>query len=329
MKALVTGAAGFIGSHVVRYLLEDGVEVRAMVMEGEDRMNLDDLPVEIVIGDITKPDTVRDAMEGCQELYHLAAIYAIWLPDPQLMYRVNVHGSRIVLAEAKRQGLEKVVYTASIAAVGHAADGRPVNETNAWNFWETGDAYVRSKYYGEQVAREFAADGLPVVIVNPAFPFGARDVGPTPTGGFILSSLNNELPAYFEGGLNIVDVEDVALGHVLAARKGQIGERYILGHKNVLFSEFFKQIGDTLGCRVPTRRISRTAALRVATALTFVSDHYTHKRPLMSPSAVRVASTKMWYDCSKAIKELGLPQSSIEDAIVRAAEWFRANGYVK
>ncbi|MCA9772755.1 MAG: NAD-dependent epimerase/dehydratase family protein, partial [Myxococcales bacterium] len=325
-----TGGAGFIGSHVVRELLADGVEVRAFVREGEDTMNLDDLPVEIATGDILKPDTVRDAMEGCDELFHLAAIYAIWLPGgDQPMYRVNVHGSRIVLAEAQRQKLKRIVYTSSIAGVGYSEDDRPINEDHPWNFWERGNAYVRSKYYGEQEARKFAKDGLPVVIVNPAFPFGARDVGPTPTGMFILNALNRHVPAFLESGFNAVDVEDVAKGHVLAARKGRVGERYILGHKNILVSEFFDIIGRVLGVRVPKRRLNYQAALRVGRIAELVADRITHKPPFATPGAVRVAASRMWFDCSKAVKELGLPQSPIEEAIVRAADWFRANGYVK
>ncbi|MBZ0253708.1 MAG: NAD-dependent epimerase/dehydratase family protein, partial [Candidatus Methylomirabilis sp.] len=323
MKALVTGAAGFIGCHVVRKLLEDGVEVRAFLKRGEDRMNLDSLPVEIVEGDILDPQSVEEAMAGCEELYHLAAIYAIWLPDDRLMYRVNVHGSEVVLAAAQRHGVEKVVYTASIAAVGHSEDGRPINEDHPWNFWEIGNAYVRSKYYGEQVARRYAKEGLPVVIVNPAFPFGARDIGPTPTGAFIRNAMNFTYPAFIEGGFNAVDVEDVAMGHVLAARKGRIGERYILGHRNLLVSEFFKMVGDMLGVPVPLKEMSLKNALRVAAVAKFVADHVTHKPAFATPAATRVLASRMWYDCSKAIKELGLPQSPLEDAIVRAAEWFR------
>ncbi|MBU2490266.1 MAG: SDR family NAD(P)-dependent oxidoreductase, partial [Proteobacteria bacterium] len=225
-KALVTGAAGFIGSHVARLLLEEGTEVRALIRPGESFTNLAGLEVERVEGDILDPAAVDRAMEGVDVLFHLAAVYATWLPDWSVLWEVNLQGSRNVLWSAIRMGVGKVVYTSSIAAVGVLPGKALADETTPFNQYALGSPYVLSKYLSQQEALGFAKNGLDLVVVNPAFPFGAGDIGPTPTGRIILDFLMGKAPVIFHGGANIVDVEDVARGHVLAAKKGRSGEIY-------------------------------------------------------------------------------------------------------
>src|SRR5260370_25719479 len=241
---LVTGASGFIGSAVVRRLLERRQKVRCYVEPGAKRDNLAGLDVEVVTGDVNDRDAIGRALDGCDTVFHLAPMYAIWLPDPSLMYRVNVEGSKTVLWAAYKAKLKKVVYTSSIAAVGRGADGMPVDETHQFSQedWDNGNAYIRSKWLSELDALRFAQEGLPLVVVNPAFPFGERDIGPTPTGGFIVGALSKQVPGYVDAGFCAIDVDDCAEGHVLAAEKGRIGERYILGNPNGMMRGFYRHV---------------------------------------------------------------------------------------
>ena len=232
MKVLITGATGFIGNHVTRLCLEQGDEVRVMVMPGEDRAPLDGLDVEFVEGNLLDPASLDQCVAGVEGLYHLAAIYAVWTKDPTLQYRVNVDGARAILLAAQAAGVKKIVFTSSIAAIGVPKEGELADETTAFNGWNYANDYVLSKYISEQMVRGLIADGLPATIVCPGFPFGPGDRMPTPTGKLIVSILQGKMKHYFDGGLCAVDVRDVAKGHVLAMAKGRIGQNYLLANKD-------------------------------------------------------------------------------------------------
>ncbi len=326
MTTVVTGAAGFIGSAVVRRLLARGRKVRAVVEPNASLRNLEGVPVEIFEGDITNRERMGQAMAGAEVVYHLAAIYRLWLPDPRLMYEVNVEGSKTVLFAAMAAKVKRVVYTSSIAAVGRPKTGDMADETTEFNLWDEANDYVRSKWLGERDALRFAREGLPVVVVNPAFPMGERDIGPTPTGKFIVEALNERMPGYADGGFNVVDVEDVAEGHILAEEKGRIGERYILGNHNVTYKEFYDVVTD-IGHVKPVRLKIPTPALL---ALSWAMEKGAVLRgvePRITTDSARYAARKLWFDCKKARTELGMPQTPLRDTISRAIQWFRKNGY--
>lgn len=325
---LVTGASGFIGSAVVRRLLARGQKVRCYVEPGARLDNLDGLDVEIVHGDVNDRAAIARALDGCDTLFHLAAIYAIWLPDAAKMYEVNVEGSKTVLWAAYKAGLKKVVYTSSIAAVGRGEDGRPVDETHVFSKedWAHGNHYIRSKWLSERDALRFAAEGLPLVVVNPAFPFGERDIAPTPTGGMILGALRKQLPGYVDAGFCVIDVDDCAEGHVLAAEKGRPGERYILGNHNVMLRDFYRTVGEVAGIEVPDRRIPGPIAEGVGWVMEKVAD--VRKRPpLATFKATRYAAHTHFFDNAKARRELGLPETPLALTIDKAVRWFRTHGY--
>jgi dihydroflavonol-4-reductase len=328
VKTLVTGASGFIGSAVVRKLLARGREVRCYLEPGANLKNLDGLAVETVEGDINDRARVGRALEGCDVLYHLAAIYRIWMRDPSLIYEVNVEGTKTVLFAALKAKLKKVVHTSSIAAVGARADDAPADETVAFNLWERSNAYIRSKWLSERDALRFAGEGLPLVVVNPAFPFGERDVAPTPTGRFIVETLAGRAFGYTEGGFNCVDVDDVAEGHLLAEERGRVGERYILGGHNLTFKEFFSLVADVGGVKAPRRKIPPRAARTVGWLWEQWADRVSGKEPPVTYKTAQWAARHAFYDCGKARRELGLPLTPLSASIERSVRWFRQNGYV-
>ncbi|RMH44592.1 MAG: NAD-dependent epimerase/dehydratase family protein [Deltaproteobacteria bacterium] len=323
---LVTGASGFIGSHVVRKLLERGRKVRCYNEPGANLRNLEGLDVEHVEGDINDRERIGQALEGCDTLYHLAAIYKLWLPDNSLMYEVNVEGTKTVLFAAMKANLKKVVYTSSIAAVGQPPSGDIADETTEFNLWDESNHYVRSKWLSERDALRFAREGVPVVVVNPAFPFGERDIGPTPTGRFIVETLNGNVPGYMDGGFNVVDVDDVAEGHVLAEEKGRVGERYILGGHNVTYKEFYDLVAEIGGCKPVKRKLPSRMMWGIAWAMEQVAER-TQKPPPMTYKAARYATRRLWFDTSKARNELGMPRTPLRETLDKAIRWFRANGY--
>jgi dihydroflavonol-4-reductase len=325
---VVTGASGFIGSAVVRKLLGRGQKVRCYVEPGAKLDNLAGLDVEVVTGDVNDRDAIGRALDGCDTLYHLAAIYAIWMRDPSLIYRVNVEGSKTVLWAAYHAKVRRVVYTSSIAAVGHGEAGVPVDETHAFaqRDWDDGNAYIRSKWLSEKDALRFAREGLPLVVVNPAFPFGERDIGPTPTGGIIVGALRKQMPGYVDAGFCAIDVDDCAEGHVLAAEKGRVGERYILGNHNVMMRDFYRTIARIADIKIPDRRIPVGVAESVGWMMEKVAD-LTGKRPLATLKATRYAAHTHFFDNSKARRELGLPSTPLDVTIDKAVRWFRTHGY--
>jgi len=324
---LVTGASGFIGSAVVRKLIERGRKVRCYNEPGANLANLDGLDVEHVEGDINDRDKIGEALKGCDVMYHLAAIYKLWLPDNSLMYEVNVEGTKTVLFAALKAKLKKVVYTSSIAAVGHPESGDLADETTQFNLWDESNHYVRSKWLSERDALRFAREGLPVVCVNPAFPFGERDVAPTPTGRFIVETLNGNVPGYMEGGFNVVDVDDVAEAHILADEKGKVGERYIAGNHNVTYKEFYDAISEIGGCKPVKRKLPTRLLWSLGWAMEKYADSVSHQPPQMTYKAARYATRKLWFDCSKAHEELGMPRTPFRETIEKSIRWFRANGY--
>ncbi|UCE85713.1 MAG: NAD-dependent epimerase/dehydratase family protein [Deltaproteobacteria bacterium] len=328
-KTLVTGAAGFIGSHVTRELLAEGREVRAMILPGEDTRNLEGLAVETVEADLLQPDSLEAALRGVDRVFHLAALYAVWLPRREKIYEVNCVGSMNLLWAAYKAEVERVVYTSSAAAVGLRPGEAAADETVAFDQMGKANDYVYTKWLSEEEAKTFVRNGLSIVFCNPCFPFGPRDVAPTPTGQILLDIVNGKNRFYFDGGMNVVDVEDVARGHVLAEKNGRVGERYLLGNRNVSFKEFFELIARVTGASFKPRKLPVGLALPVADYLERRADTVTRKPPLFAGSALRYAKNYLYYDTQKASKELGYAPRPIEESIQRAVDWFAEHGYIE
>ncbi|MEQ9317797.1 MAG: NAD-dependent epimerase/dehydratase family protein [Polyangiaceae bacterium] len=321
----VSGATGFIGSAVIRELLEAGRGVRALVEPAADRRNLDGLDVEIVEVDVCDHTGMTQALRDCGSYYHLAAIYKVWLPDPSVIYRVNLDGTTASLLAAQKAGVERVVYTSSIAAVGLRDDGHPSDETVPFNLYDIANDYILTKHLSERIAMEFAAAGHPIVVVNPAFPFGERDIAPTPTGEIVLSVLRGEVPALSPGGFCAVDVQDVAKAHVAAETKGRIGERYILGNHNVTFGEFVELVCSIAGLRPPKVTVPGPVGLAMAHAFEGWAN-LRHEKPLVTVKSAQYLQRKVWFDTDKARTELGMPVTPLPETVKRAIDYFRRTG---
>ncbi len=328
MKALVTGATGFIGSALVRELLKDGREVKVMVRQSSNTKNLDGLDVERAYGDVRDKEAVKAALKGCDTFYQTAALYEIWGPSKKDYYDVNVEGTKASLQAASEQGVGKVVHTSSIASLGCHGRDCLAKEDAEFNLWKIGVHYSISKYLAEVEALKFAQKGLPVVVVNPAGVIGVRDIRPTPSGRIILDVLNKRTPGYMDGGMNYVDVEDVARGHILAAQKGRIGEKYILGNANLSMLEFYQLVADVAGMEPPRLRFPYVAVLATAYLYALMA-RITRRPPVVTPAVARVTRIYGYLDCSKAVRELGMPQTPIRITVEKAVKWFRSNGYVR
>lgn len=328
MKALLTGASGFIGGHVLDALLEAGAAVRCLVRETSPRQNLDGKPVEIETGDLRDSASLERATAGCDAVYHCAADYRFFAADTRELYDSNVGGTRNVMRAAASAGVGKVVYTSSVGALGLHADGSPANETTPVSLDDMVGHYKRSKYLAERVAEQWADKGLPVVIVNPSAPVGDGDLKPTATGKMILDFLNRKVPAYVDTGLNLVDVRDVALGHLLAAEKGQVGEKYILGNRDMTLAEIFQTLSEITDLPAPRVQLPHWVPLTFA-ALETGFSRLVNRQPNVPLEAVKLARYRMFFDASKAVRELGMPQTPVEQSLQRAVVWFRENGYVK
>ncbi len=334
MNCFVTGASGFVGANLVHELAARGHHVRALLRPGSDLRGLVGATYERVEGDVSQPDLLERAMRGCDWCFHVAASYHLWLPDYAPMYAANVEGTRHVLTAASRAGVARIVYTSTVGCIGlpKAVHGVvvPTNEDTPVSEAQMSNHYKRSKWRAEVVARELAAAGLPIVIVNPSAPIGPRDVKPTPTGQVIVDFLNRAMPAYLDTGLNWVHVRDVAIGHILAAEKGRLGERYILGQVdgNWTMRQAFEVLQEVTGVPAPRMRIPYFVAWTAAQVDERISA-FTGRPPKAPIAGVRMARYKMFFDPSKAVRELGLPQTPPRQALADAVEWFRRNGQVR
>jgi dihydroflavonol-4-reductase len=325
-RSLVTGGTGFVGANLVRELLADGDRVRVLARAGGDRRALEGCDVEIVEGDLLDADSVRRAVAGMERVYHVAADYRLWCPDPSALFRANVDGTRHVLDAAWAAGAARIVYTSTVGALGIPKDGRPGDETTPVSLADMVGPYKASKFVAEEVAREFAARGAPVVIVNPSAPVGPWDVKPTPTGQMIVDFLRGKMVASLDTGLNIAHVRDVARGHILAAERGRIGERYVLGHANLSLLEIFRALARLTGLPAPRFRVPYALAWLAAAGMEGVA-RLTGGAPAVPLTAVRMARKRMFFSADKAVRELGLPQTPAERALGDAVQWFLAHGY--
>ena len=325
---LLTGASGFIGSAVARALMEEGFAVRALVRPGSRRDHLRALRIDVVEGSINDAVSVNAALASCRFLVHVAADYRLWARDPREIFNANVKGTRVLMEAARRAGLDRVVYTSSVATVQPRPDGTPVDESAFMPDGAASGAYQRSKIMAERLVRDMVANGLPAVIVNPATVIGPNDVRPTPTGRFIIAAATGRIPAFVDTGLNLVHVDDVARGHVAALRRGRIGERYILGGENVRFAGMLADIAALAGRRPPRLRIPWYAGLPVAYVAEAVS-RVTGREPLATLEGVRHARDCMFFSTAKAEQELGIRARPYWEALADALEWFRNAGYLR
>jgi len=326
--SLVTGATGFVGSAVARALLARGRRVRVLARPNSDRRNLGGLAVEIAEGAMEDPRSLARAVAGCRYVYHVAADYRIWVPDPVPMFRANVDGTRDLLTAALEAGAERVVYTSSVATLGLVPGGSATEETPS-SVDDMIGPYKRSKFAAEQVARGLARErGLPVVIVNPSTPVGPGDIKPTPTGRLIVEAARGQMPAFVDTGLNIVHVDDVAEGHLAAAENGRIGERYILGGENMALAEILAEVAQAVGRRPPWLRVPHSLLFPVAIGAELAA-RATGRDPFVTLDGVRMSRKKMYFSSEKASRELGYAPRPAREAIADAVSWFGANGYLK
>lgn len=323
MKAFVTGGTGFVGANLVRLLLKQGYEVKALARSNARLDNLNGLEIELISGDLNDPDLAR-SMQGCDCLFHVAAHYSLWQRDRDLLYQSNVLGTRNVLAAAKAAGIERSVYTSSVAAIGIDPSGQPTTEQYQSPVEKLIGHYKQSKYWAEQEAVKAAQSGQDIVIVNPSTPIGAHDIKPTPTGDIVLRFLERRMPTYVETGLNFVHVQDVAWGHLLALQKGKTGERYILGNQNLSLKQLLDELSQITGLSAPARSIPVWIPLSVAWIDETILTKF-GKKPSIPVDGVRMSTQPMYYDASKAIRELGLPQTPIHIALKDAVDWFQEN----
>jgi dihydroflavonol-4-reductase len=321
MRVFLTGATGFVGANLARLLLAKGYQVKALVRPHSCLDNLKNLDVEIVFGNLNNPD-LDSQMQDCQVLFHVAACYSLWQSDRDLLYRNNILGTHNILACAKKAQIERTVYTSSVAAIGVGKNGQAVDETYQSPVNKLIGYYKKSKYYGEQEAIAAARSGQDIVIVNPSTPIGAWDIKPTPTGETIVRFLERKMPFYVDTGLNLIDVEDVAWGHLLALEKGQSGDRYILGNQNLTFKQILDRLAQITGLPAPQKTIPYWIPYTVAWLEEKVLAPL-GKKPSISIDGVKMSRQKMFYNSDKAVTQLGLPQSSIDAALTKAVNWFQ------
>jgi dihydroflavonol-4-reductase len=326
--SLVTGATGLVGSAVARALLARGDRVRVLARPNSNRRNLAGLSVEIAEGAMEDPRSLAHAVAGCRYVYHVAADYRIWVPDPAPMFRANVEGTRDLMTAALEAGAERVIYTSSVATLGLLPGGSADEETPS-GIEDMIGPYKRSKFAAEEVVRELARErGLPVVIVNPSTPVGPGDVKPTPTGRLIVEAARGQMPAFVDTGLNIVHVDDVAEGHLAAAERGRVGERYILGGENMTLAEILAEISEVMGRRPPWLRVPHSVLFPVAIGAELAA-RVTGRDPFVTLDGVRMSRKKMYFSSEKASRELGYAPRPAREAIANAVGWFKANGYLK
>ena len=326
--ALVTGASGFVGTALVRKLIAASFQVRVLLRPASDRRNIEGLPVEIALGDLADNNSLERALEGCNALFHVAADYRLWARHPQQIYQSNVAGTVNIMQAALKAGVERIVYTSSVATLGLHDDGTPADENTPVTINDMIGHYKRSKFLAEvEVKRMIAGQGLPAVIVNPSTPVGPRDIRPTPTGRMVLDAACGRTPAYVDTGLNLVHVDDVAQGHLLAFERGVTGERYILGGRNMTLKEILTEVARTTGQKPPRVRLPHNLVLPIA----YISEAWAWltngPEPRATVDGVKLSKKYMFFSIEKARRELGYNPRPVEEALKDAVEWFRANGY--
>ena len=326
--ALVTGANGFVGCHVARELIAQGARVRCFIRRNADLRGLEGLDYEPYVGDLRDAGAIREAARGCEEIYHVAADYRLWVRDPAPMYAANVDGTRNVIAAAKAADVRRLIHTSTVGALGICPGGIGSEDVPV-TLDDMVGPYKRSKFLAEQEALRAVSEGVPIVIVNPSTPIGPGDFKPTPTGRIIADFLNRKLPAYIETGLNLAPVEDVARGHLLAAERGRIGEKYILGGNNLTLAEMLQRLSGLSGLAAPRIRIPYAVAYGFALGAEAVARVVTHRPPRASLTEVRMARKKMFFDSSKAQRELGYAPGSLDEGLMRAINFFRQIGLAR
>ena len=328
MKAFVTGATGFVGSHVARVLAEQGAELRLLVRSSSNPRNIQELKAERVVGDLCDPASLEKAMAGCDVVFHVAADYRLWIRDPDRMYRANVEGTRAILDAARKNRVRRVVYTSSVATMGFTSNGHPADENSPVSLDNMIGHYKRSKFMAEELAIAAGRGGMDVVVVNPTTPVGEQDIKPTPTGRIVVDFLKKKFPAYVDTGLNLVDVDECARGHVAALEKGTSGERYILGGENLTLKQILDKLAAITGLPSPRVRVPYLMALATGVVDEVVTGRILKREPRATIDAVRMGRKKMFVSSAKAERELGWKTVPVDDALRRAVEWFSANGYV-
>ena len=327
MKAFVTGATGFVGSHVARALAEQGAELRLLMRPTSRTDNITDLRAEVALGDLRDSESLRNTMTGCEFVFHVAADYRIWVRDPDEMYRANVEGTKAIITAARESGVRRVVYCSSVATMGFTEKGQIVDENTPVSLDDMVGHYKRSKFLAEQVALEAGRAGGDVVVVNPTTPIGENDIKPTPTGRIIVDFLKRKFPAYVDTGLNMADVKEVARGHVLAMEKARPGERYILGGENLTLKEILDKLSAITGLPSPSLKVPHSLAMTFAAFDQFFTGLVRNKEPRATIDAVKMGRKKMFASSAKAERELGYRVVPVENALRRAVEWFQRHGY--
>ena len=329
MLAFVTGATGFLGSHVARVLADQGADLRLLVRPSSDLRNIDGLNADRVLGDLRDSASIAKALSKCDVVFHVAADYRLWVRDPEEMYRSNVVGTRGLLEAARKQGVRRVVYTSSVATMGFTSDKTAVaDEASPVALADMIGHYKRSKFMAEQVAVDAAKSGVDVVIVNPSTPIGERDIKPTPTGRIVVDFLKRKFPAYVETGLNLVDATECARGHVKALEKGRSGERYILGGENLTLKQILDRLAAITGLPSPKVKLPYFFALATGVVDEMVTGRLLGREPRATIDAVRMGRKTMFVSSAKAERELGWRPGPVDGALRRSVEWFQANGYV-
>ncbi len=327
MKCFVTGATGFLGSHVARQLLSQGAELRLLVRPTSRVDNIADLPAERVVGDLRDLQSLQKGMSGCEFVFHVAADYRLWTRNGQELYDSNVEGTRNVLAAARESGVRRVIYTSSVATMGFGNNGRLTDEKTPVTLSNMIGDYKRSKFMAEQLAREAGRSGQNVVVVNPTTPIGERDIKPTPTGRIVVDFLRRKFPAYVDTGLNLVDVVDCAQGHLLAMERAVPGERYILGGENLTLKQILDKLAAITGLPSPKVKLPYAVAYATGVVDTVITGKMLKREPRVTLDAVRMGRKKMFITSAKAERELGWNPGPVDDALRRAVEWFHAKGY--
>jgi dihydroflavonol-4-reductase len=327
MLAFVTGATGFVGSHVARALAAQGADLRLLVRSGSDLRNIQELQAERVMGDLRDAASLKKAVAGCDVVFHVAADYRLWVRDPDEMYRSNVEGTKAILEAARESKVRRMVYTSSVATMGFQSNGHLANEESPVSLANMIGPYKRSKYMAEELAIRAGNSGMDVVVVNPTTPVGERDIKPTPTGRIVVDFLKKKFPAYVDTGLNLVDVAECAQGHIAALEKGRSGERYILGGENLTLKQILDRLADITGLPSPKIKVPYVVALATGVVDQVVTGYIRNREPRATIDAVRMGRKKMFVSSGKAEQDLGWKTVPVDAALRRAVEWFQANGY--